>query len=401
MTRRSVAGALVPEAVALIFGIAWWIIGIGESGLGLLDLALFCIAAAVMELLPINLRDGRGVPTSFAVIGAAAVLGEAPHVLAIVGLSGSGLAWLVTRRGPLWETLRRRGLGAWALGGVAAIGAALGPATWRGVADVGTAAELNIGSALMVAAAIVVGVPVLDIMTRSETPWRFAGRRSLEAVREHALVGASVTSTAVLGALVHPVLGHWTLATMLVPLLAARVGLERLALGRQAYDQTIRAMSRLPEHLGTVAAGHGVRVGELARDTALELGLDAGSVADVTRAAHLHELGRIQLERDTPAGQQDLAAAGASVIREVADLDRVATIVESHGRAQWKAGGAQSLEANIVAACCELDRYAPDPSKPEQRHEVVVRLVRQVGNIDVVAALTRVVDRGALAGTET
>lgn len=388
---------LIVEAALVLIGVAWWTIEPTTAGLAVLDLVLFAVAAAVMELLPINLRDRPGVPTSLAVVGAAAVLGEGPHVVAAIAAAGLALSWALQRGGWSWAALRNRAVTGWVMAGVAAVGTALGPATWRGVVDAGVAAELNLGAAVAVAAAILVGAPALDVITHSTRLGRYGLRRIAEAVSEQALVSASVTSTAVLGALVHPVLGHWTLATMLVPLLAARVGLERLGLGRRAYDQTIRAMSRLPEQLGTVASGHGVRVGVLARDVALELGLDAASVSDVVRAAHLHELGRIQVERDVPAGQRDLAGAGASVIREVADLERVAEIVGLHGDPIAAGTGPEAVPARIVAACCELDRYAPDPARPGQRHEVVVRLVRQVGDIDVVAALARVVARAPAA----
>ncbi len=384
---------VIPAALAVVVGGSWWLLSPGDPGLGIVDVLLFMFAAAVMELLPINLRDGRGVPTSLAVVGAAAILGEAPHVVAAIAGGGCALAWLVDRRGGVVTTLRHRALVGWALSGMAAIGAALGPATWQGVTEAGAAAELNAGAAVAVGVAIIVGIPMLEVLTRLDIVGRYWFRRMIETVHENGLVGASVTSTAVLGALVHPVLGHWTLATMLVPLLAARVGLERLGLGRRAYDQTIRAMSRLPEQLGSVSSGHGVRVAALAREVALELGLDAATVADAVRASHLHEMGRIQLERDAPAGQRELARAGASVIREVADLDRVATIVELHGRGPVEGSDPDTVSARIVAACCELDRYAPDPAKPDQRHEVVIRLLRHVQDIDVVAALTRVIDR--------
>ncbi|MFP4635112.1 MAG: hypothetical protein ACLFRD_04555, partial [Nitriliruptoraceae bacterium] len=249
-----------------------------------------------------------------------------------------------------------------------------------------------------VSVAIVLGVPALEVLSRTRRAWRYALLRVAESVRANAPVGASVASTAALGALVHPVLGTWTLPTMLIPLLAARVGLERLALGHRAYEETIRAMSRLPEQLGTIDRDHGVRVGELSRDVALELGLDAGTVAEVVRAAHLHELGRIQLEREAPAGKRELAVAGAEVLRQVGDLDRVAAIVEQHGDLSGQPQDTEEVTgraARIVAACCTLDRYAPDPSAAEQRHEVVVRLVREIGDLDVVRALDHIVDRRA------
>jgi hypothetical protein len=49
--------------------------------------------------------------------------------------------------------------------------------------------------------------------------------------------------------------------------------------------------------------------------------------------------------------------------------------------------------ARIVAACCELDRYAPDLSDAGQRKEVTVRLVRDIDDLAVVQALIDIVDR--------
>lgn len=389
-------------AVGLL-GSLWWLVDVGAElplGMSALDLAMFTLAAAVMELLPIRLPTGRAIPTSLAVVGAAAVLGAGPPVTALVAGTAWVLARLLERSSIPAGMLLLRAAGGWALSGVAALGVAVGPATWAGVVESGAAAELNIGAAVAVSLAIVAGIPTLDVVAHVHTRWQFVVQRSFEAIRENAPIAASVASTASLGALVHPVLGQWTLPTMLIPLFAARVGLDRLAVGRRAYDQTIRAMSRLPEQLGNVTPEHGVRVGRLAGQVAMELGLDAGSVAEVVRAAHLHELGRIKLERDAPAARRELAVAGASVIREVAELDRVARIVELHGDLQHAVAGDLefALPARIVAACCELDRYAPDPLEPGQRHEVAVRLVREVGDVEVVAALTRVVNRDGDAG---
>jgi hypothetical protein len=383
----------------LALGGLWWVFEVGDElplQLSALDLLLFAVAAAVMELLPIRLPNGRAVPTSLAVVGAAAVMGTSPPVVALIAGVGWALALLVARGSAAPVPLLTRIVGGWSLAGVVALGVALGPATWTGSAEVGAAASLNLGAAAAVGVAIVVGAPAVDVVAHIRIVWRFAFRRIAEAVEQNIFIGASVASTAVLGALVHPVLGPWTLPTMLIPLFAARVGLDRLALGHRAYDQTIRAMSRLPEQLGSVTSDHGVRVGRLAGEVALELGLDAGSIGDVIRAAHLHELGRIKVERDAPAARRELAIAGASVIREVAALDRVAGIVELHGDLNRAApgDGEFALPARIVAACCELDRYGPDPTEPGQRHEVAVRLVREVGDLDVVAALTRIVDRG-------
>lgn len=383
--------------LGLGLGALWWLSG--PEGhltlqLTLLDLVLFVTAAAVMELLPIAQPFGRAIPASLAVIGAAAMLGAAPPVVALIAATAWALARVIDRTPTSVGPMLLRAVGGWSLAGVAAVGVELGPGTWYGSAPDGAiAAAVDPGAAIAVAVAIVLVAPALDTLVRAQYSWRFVLKRIGEAVLANGLAAGAVASTAVLGTLVHPVLGRWTLPTMLIPLFAARIGLDRYAVAARAYDQTIRAMSRLPEQLPAVAEGHGVRVADLAGEVALEMGLEAGSVADIVRAAHLHELGRIKLERDVPVGQRELALAGASVIGEAASLDRVARVVAAHG--DLRNGDSHDpgvgLSARILAACCEIDRYAP--AAPDQRHEVVVRLVRDVGDLDVVRALTRVLDR--------
>ncbi|MFU8840324.1 MAG: hypothetical protein ACNA8R_06345 [Nitriliruptoraceae bacterium] len=391
--------------VAVIGGLGgalWWVLDgdqVLNNQVGVAELLLFALAAMVMELLPIRLADGRAAPTSLAVIGAAALLGASPVAVALLAAVGYVGAALVRKEPPNAETAAQRAVGGWALSGLAALGAAFGPATWTGTSAAGVAAELNLGAAAAIAVAILVGVPATEALAGSATGWRHAHRRVIEEVYRNRLIGASVAATAALGALVHPVLGAWTLPTMLLPLLAARTGLDRLALGQRAYEETIRAMSRLPEQLGTVTPDHGVRVAELARAVALELGLDATTVADTVRAAHLHELGRIRLEREAPADASELASAGAEVLREVGGLDRVAAVVAAQADVQGHPRDDVGLPARIVVACCDLDSYAPDPSDKAQRHEATVRLVRDVGDLEVIAALTRVVDRRELAAS--
>jgi len=396
--RARLSTRVLAGLIGLGLGGVWWVIGASERlvlQLDVLDLVLFIAAAAVMEHLPIRLADGRAVPTSLAVVGAAAILGAGPPVVALVAASGFVLARLLARRSLPAGQVVLRAVGGWTLAGVAAVGVVIGPATWSGSVEAGVPATINLGAAVVVALATMIGVPAVESLARLRAGWRFAWRRVAEEVHRNRLVGAAIAATAALGALVHPVLGPWTLPTMLLPLVAARLGLDRLALGQRAYDQTIRAMSRLPEQLGNVAPAHGVRVADLAREVALVLGLGAETVAETVRAAHLHELGRIKLERESLAPQRELAEAGASVLREVGELDRVAAIVEAQADVQARPRDDVGLPARIIVACCELDRYAPDPDEPGQRQEALIRLVRETGDLEVVAALNRVVEGAA------
>jgi hypothetical protein len=397
MSRHTVR--LLASLAGLAIGLLWWLLDPAlRPEVGTTAVVLFALAAAVMELLPMRQPGGGAVPSSVAVTGAAAILGMAPPVVALVAAVGWVMARLVDRSSASLASLVFRGVGGWALSGLAAAGALALPVVFEGAAPAGVeVARLHLGAALAVSIAVVIGRPALEEISQVAGRWRFVLRRIPEAIHASGLVGLALASTAVLGALVHPVLGHWTLPTMLIPLFAARVGLDRFAVAARAYDQTIRAMSRLPEKLGTVTEGHGVRVAQVARDVGLELGLDVGTLVDLERAAHLHELGRIQVERDAPATRRELAAAGASVIHETSSLDRVARIVAAHGAPSVAAGAPDDvrLPARIVAACCDIDRYAPSPLDAGQRSEALVRLVKDAGDLEVVTALGRVLARQA------
>ncbi len=385
----------------LAIAASWWLLGGVEPGLSPWDVFWFLMAAAAVEPLTIRQPRGTPVPASVAVLGAAAILGGSPAVVAGMAAVAWVVGWLLRREEPLlpWDLLGRI-IGVAALTGFAAMGNSVLPAVWEG-GDAEVAASLPLGAALAVGLGILIGLPASQTLARTEGRRRFALRRAREAVVATQLVGPAVVATAGLGALVHPVIGAWTLPTMLIPLLAARLGLQRLFAADRAYEQTIRAMSRLPERfddgpVGPVPHDHGVRVGELAREVALELGLSERRTTDVVRAAHLHELGHIDLDDAEDPSKRQLAEAGGRIVRQVSShLDHVAEIVEAHGDLGGEAAQDDEvgLSARIITACCELDRYSPDPIQRGQREEMVVRLVRDVGDLSVVSALLRVLDQ--------
>ena len=385
---------LGPSAVGL--GALWWVLApAATTELNLLHYSLFVLAAVATELMPMRQPGGRPVATSLAILATLALLGASPVALTVVAALGWLLARLLERKGLRLSTLGMRVLGAWSLAGMVALGATAG-LDWVGSASHrGEVASLDLGAAVAVVVAIIVGSPALQAIVRQSGRPGFSPRRLSEAVSGSWMVGAAISSTALLGGLAYDVLGAWTLPTMLIPLLAARMGMDRFAVAATAYDQTIRAMSRLPEQLDAVDDGHGVRVAGLAHRVGLELGLDADTLVVLEHAAHLHELGRIRHddpEEDlTPA---QLATDGASIIRETGSLDRVARIVEAHGEPH-RATGDIATPARIVAACCAVDRYGPAPGDEGQQQEMLVRLVRDIGDLEVVAALSRVLERDA------
>jgi hypothetical protein len=383
---------LLPGLVAIVVGSLAWVAGRGtEVAVPMLQLVLLVPAITVTELLPIRTPRGRNVPTSPAVVAMGALIGVAAPILALLAAAGWVFARALDRRTGQVAELVLAIATAWVIGGLAAFGRTAGP-PWQGAP--GSGIELHVVSAGMLAVVLVAVLPTLQVLVLGEVS-RFPLRRVSDEIRATWSADLAIASTAVMGALVHQPLGPWTLPSMLLPLFAARIGLARFAGVTAAYDQTIRAMSRLPEQLGTVSPDHGIRVGQLAREVALHLGADAGAALEVEQAAYLHELGHIRLEPEDRPTRAELAQAGARVIASAGDLDRVAAIVAAHGDPLSLREQPEDVArgARIVAACCELDRYAPDLSDAGQRKEVTVRLVRDIDDLAVVQALIDIVDR--------
>jgi hypothetical protein len=393
------ASRVLPVLLGIGFGAITWQTGVGpETPVPLYQVLVIIVAVAVTELLPIKPPRGRPVPTSTAVIATGALIGVDAPVLAVLAAVGWTLAGLVDRRSGAVPSLVVAVTTAWFLGGLAASGRTFGTA-WQGAPD--SEVGLHLVAAALVVTVLIALLPALQVSVLGELT-RFPMRRIVDEIRATWSADLAIASTAVMGALVHRPLGIWTLPSMLVPLLAARIGLDRFAGVTTAYDQTIRAMSRLPEQLGTVGPDHGVRVGQLARKVAIELGVDASSALEIEQAAYLHELGHIRLEPEDQPTRAELAQAGARVIASAGDLDGVAAIVAAHGDPDALRSASPELAraARVVAACCELDRYAPDLAITGQRREVTVRLVRDVDDLDVVRALLAVLERaGTFAGT--
>jgi hypothetical protein len=383
---------LLPGLLAITVGsLAWWLGAPAPEGVALYHLLLFVPAVTVTELLPIRTPRGRTVPTSTAVVAMGALIGvEAPLLALLTAIGWAGAQFVVRRDGRVAGLIVAVAT-AWVLGGLAALGRTAGPA-WQGLPESGV--ELHVVSAIILAVVLVVVLPALQVVVLEDVS-RYPLRRIADEIRATWSADLAIASTAVLGALVHHPLGPWTLPSMLLPLLAARVGLARFAGVTAAYDQTIRAMSRLPEQLGTVSPDHGIRVGAMARDVALRLGLDAAGALEVEQAGYLHELGHIRLEPEGRPTRAELAQAGARVIASAGDLDRIAAIVAAHGDADalLVAPPEVARAARIVAACCEVDRYAPDLRDLGQRQEVTVRLVRDVDDLAVVQALLDVLEQ--------
>lgn len=117
--------------------------------------------------------------------------------------------------------------------------------------------------------------------------------------------------------------GLWGVLLFAVPLMAACFAFERVAAIRSVYDQTIRALSAVPEIGGLVHPGHAERVADLAVAIGEEHDFGRSELEQLRTAALLHHLGQVCL--DEPLGDDGpdigrIAHAGASILRATGSL---------------------------------------------------------------------------------
>lgn len=229
-------------------------------------------------------------------------------------------------------------------------------------AGVGAADRIQVGDSdlalLPVAtvwALLVFGTPALEALEVATLADRARRVRYRDLVVGGLQANTVLAATATLGALAYPALGAPTVLLMALPLLAAKLGFDRNAETRTTYDQTLRAMSRLPEELGAVDPGHGVRAGHVVAMAARDLGFAADVVVDMERAAQLHELGRIKTEHGLDLSPEEVAVGGADILREAGELDRVAQLIVAHRGGVDVGDEIAWVGGAIVRLACDLD----------------------------------------------
>jgi hypothetical protein len=118
-------------------------------------------------------------------------------------------------------------------------------------------------------------------------------------------------------------LGLWGVLLFAVPLMAAWFAFERVAAIRSVYDQTIRALSAVPEIGGLVNPGHAERVADFAGAIGEELDFGRSELEQLRTAALLHHLGQVCLDEPLGADGPDIARiadAGAAILRATGSL---------------------------------------------------------------------------------
>ncbi len=118
----------------------------------------------------------------------------------------------------------------------------------------------------------------------------------------------------------HQSVGLWSVVLFSIPLSAAWYSFERLAIISRTSEQTIEALSLVPEMAGLATPGHASRVAALSVTVGESLGMRRRDLEDLRAAALLHHLGHLCLDaeevRDRPVEPFEVSDKGAEILRQ-------------------------------------------------------------------------------------
>jgi hypothetical protein len=273
--------------------------GLAVLGAGVLGGELFELKPARRAALPLSyavmlVLVRAGTPAEFLVTVAAA------EVVAFL-LRPERSTW-----DRIWVTARR----------MAAAVAALG--TYHAVADAMRPGHETWGVLVALGAAGLAEVLVDDLLhvVRARHFYLSTHGRSADL----ALITSGMLMSVGYDAVSGESLGLWGPLLFSIPLLAAWYSFERLASIRRTYEQTIGALSVVPELAGLARTGHAGRVAELSVRLGRELHLPASELEYLRAAALLHHLGHLCLDdpvvRGRPIEPSEVTDKGAEILRE-------------------------------------------------------------------------------------
>lgn len=233
-----------------------------------------------------------------------------------------------------------------------------------------------------------------------------------DEIRPLAGVAAATATTGPLIAVAHPVLDWVAIPLLLLPVLMMYLAVQWVQDSRRDLEESITAMSRLPEVSGFSRPGHGRRVADVAVRIANVLGVDAEMRHRIERTALLHDVGHLGLEAPLPGGrtinassqmQDQIAETTVRIVGSAPMFDELLPLldqVRTPFRQSREFGEHIPLESRIVRVANAWDDVTEGARSARARQVALERLHLGLGyeyDPDVVAALEQAfVDEGAL-----
>lgn len=237
---------------------------------------------------------------------------------------------------------------------------------------------------------------------------RRRGRGALGAGELFTLTSLAGTTAAMVAGV--PVIGWWFVPIALAPLLNIAGALQNRTRALAVAQETVTAISRLPDVAGYTRDEHGVRVADLSQRMAVAMGLPEGERNSLRQAALMHDVGLVSLNQRIKSGstsllapldQQRIAARSAEIAAELpahpsvikalhhqahpyidhvmyrADVPRVARILKVANAVDDYAEGVRTTDAltRALSRISMQQGYEFDPEVVEAAQRVVPRWV--------------------------
>lgn len=233
-----------------------------------------------------------------------------------------------------------------------------------------------------------------------------------DEIRPLAGIAAATASAGPLIAVAHPVLDWVAIPLLLLPVLMMYLAVQWVQDSRRDLEESIAAMSRLPEVSGFSRPGHGRRVADIAVRIANVMGVDPEVCQRIERTALLHDLGHLGLPEPLPGGrtlnastqaQDRIAETTVRIVGSAPMFEELLPLldqVRTPFRQSREFGDRIPLESRIVRVANAWDDVTEGARSPRARQVALERLHLGLGyeyDPDVVAALEQVfVAEGAL-----
>ncbi|MDN5748150.1 MAG: hypothetical protein L0H64_06530 [Pseudonocardia sp.] len=393
------------------------------DGSALTPFVLVAIAAIIIgEQLPIRLAQRVLAPLTTApalglILAPLSFGGEAPSAASVLVI-----VWLSMLVGGLIRHLRGRpvvegslgarflGMGLTAIlardvsiGGTTLIEWAFADSTRQGFAAFALLAVASVGG-------------LLETILEKAVIWLDEGGTLMgmvtDEIRPLAGVAAATASAGPLIAVARPVLDWVAIPLLLLPVLMMYLAVQWVQDSRRDLEESIAAMSRLPEVSGFSRTGHGRRVADVAVRIASVLDVDPEMCHRIERTALLHDVGHLGLPEPLPGGrtinassqvQGQIAGTTVRIVGSAPMFDELLPLldqVRTPFRQSREFGEHIPLESRIVRVANAWDDITEGARSPRARQVALERLHLGLGyeyDPDVVAALEQVfVDEGAL-----
>ncbi len=281
-----------------------------DPGGSTMDLVVLGAGVLGGELFLLRPEHRAALPLSYAVV-LVLLRAASPAEFLVTVFAAETIAFLLRSERSVWDriwvTATRMGAAVAALGAFHAVGNAMRPGDSRWVVLVA------------LAAAGVAEILVDDLLHVVRARHFYLSTRGRSA--DLALITSGMLmSVGFRGIGGQAGMGLWGPLLFSIPLLAAWYSFERLASIRRTYEQTISALSVVPELAGLVRDGHARRVAGLSVALGRELHLSVPDLEYLRAAALLHHLGHLCLDDPVVRGRMiepsEVTDKGAEILRQ-------------------------------------------------------------------------------------